>query len=391
MATPNWLARALARSQVVTLTPGGTIEVGDLFNVTINGKTLSYAATGTTVASVCTGLAAALTASEIAEFAAITWADATTTVTGTGVAGVPFTVTVATTESNGAVADAQTFVLATTITATGPNHWSDVNNWDTGAIPVNGDTVNVNLELGSILYGLDQSAVTVAALYISGNTQNTVGLPKVNAGGWTEYLEDYLKIGATICRSDTTSNRVKLNFGSVEANFEGRRTGGSPDGTTPPLLIRGTSANNVFDFVTGTAGVAYYDNETAAGATLTIGQAAQVTTGAGANFANTESSGTVLSNGTGTNWKTAAGLAEIRGTPSFSLLDCNGGTTYGNFSGLVNDVVVGPGILDCSNDNSSRTFEDTMLMEGGQIIDPNQTINYTNGITLGDDVQKVAA
>ena len=79
----SWLARALARAQVDTLTPGGTIEVGDIFIVTINGKSISYSATGTTVASVCTGLHALLAASTIPEFVEITWTDSTTHITAT--------------------------------------------------------------------------------------------------------------------------------------------------------------------------------------------------------------------------------------------------------------------------------------------------------------------
>src|SRR5262245_20442321 len=189
MATANWLARANPRSQVANLRLGGTIKVRDVFEVTIDGKTVSYSATGTTVASVCTGLAAALEASTITEFAAVAWTDGTTTVLGTGTAGVPFTATVETTESNGAAADAQTFVLSTPTTATGPNNWNDTVNWDTAAVPVNGDTVNVNLSLGSVLYGLDQSAVTLTALtvYTTSQTQNTMGLPAINTDGYTEY------------------------------------------------------------------------------------------------------------------------------------------------------------------------------------------------------------
>jgi len=62
-------------AQVDSLTPASTIEVGDLFTATINGKTLSYAATNTTIASVTAGFTTAWNASTIPEFAEITAAD----------------------------------------------------------------------------------------------------------------------------------------------------------------------------------------------------------------------------------------------------------------------------------------------------------------------------
>jgi hypothetical protein len=394
MAVTNWLARALATAQVVTLTPGGTIEVGDIFIVTINGKSVSYAATGTTIASVATGLAAALSASTITEFAAITWADSTTHVTGTAnTAGVPFTVSVSTTESNGDPADAQTFIAATTTAATGPNHWDNAINWSGGAVPVNGDIANVNLDFGSVLYGLAQSAVTLAELNIfsAGDTQNTVGLPKVNAEGYTEYLADYLAIGFTACRIDCGSPRVKLDAGSVQFELEILRTGQSQETGTPAVLIKGTNAANVADVVQGEAGFGYFDGESFAGASLTIGPDASVKTGIGAVIADTVSTGTLLFQGTGTNLECDGGVTEIRGEPGLSTLVCSGGETQGKFGGTVADVVVGPGTLDVSLDNTPRTFGTCTLRIGGTIIDPNESIIYSTGITLEEGVSQVQA
>src|SRR4051812_18960760 len=108
MASPRWIGTAVKTYDLWTLTPGGTIEIGDIFNVTIGSKTLAYSATGTTVASVCTGLAAALVALDSSiypEHAEYRFADATTAVTATAVtAGIPGTISVTTTESNGGAA-----------------------------------------------------------------------------------------------------------------------------------------------------------------------------------------------------------------------------------------------------------------------------------------------
>jgi ribosomal protein S8E len=49
-----------AVAQISTVTPGGTIEVGDIFTATINSTDINYVATGTTVANVTAGLTAAI-------------------------------------------------------------------------------------------------------------------------------------------------------------------------------------------------------------------------------------------------------------------------------------------------------------------------------------------
>ena len=154
MATKRWQGGAAAVAQITTLTPGGTIEISDLFKVTINGKVVSYAATDTTVASVCTGLAAALEASEEPEFTEIDWADSVTCVTATaGTAGVPFTLSVETTESDSSAADTQTFSASTTTSSSGPNHWDTALNWSGGSVPTGGTNEVQTLTGGGTISG----------------------------------------------------------------------------------------------------------------------------------------------------------------------------------------------------------------------------------------------
>lgn len=394
MATRDWLARAKAVAQVITLTPGGTIEVGDLFNVTINGKTVSYAATGTTVASVCTGLQAALAAVEDAEFTEITWTDETTHVEGTAVtAGVPFTVTVETTESNGGAADAQSFTLATPTAATGPNHWSDANNWSGGAVPVNSDTVTINLALGSILYGLDQSAVTVDELniYSPADTANTIGLPKSNAAGYTEYRETELNIGATACKIDAVSPLIRINFGSVQTSTEVRRTGTSTETGVPAVNLVGSSSSNAFDVVSGSVGLAFFDGEVTAGATLTAGPNANIMCGDGCTITTIDSLSTLLSNGAFTTFNCGGGVATINGAPGATTIDVSGGVLLGQFSGTITNVLVGPGTLDCESDMTDRTFTNTTIRAGGVINDPHESITHTNKIAWNSTVRQLSA
>ena len=113
MATRIWRGDAVDVTQVDTLTVGGTVEAGDKFITTINGKDVTVSATTTSTSTTATEIKTALAASTIPEFAEITWTVNSAVVTGTAkVAGKPFTVTATTTESNGDAADAQTYTRA---------------------------------------------------------------------------------------------------------------------------------------------------------------------------------------------------------------------------------------------------------------------------------------
>lgn len=163
MATVVWRGGATAVAQVDTLTPGGTIEATDVFTVTLadeSGSTASVNATagGTAVADVCAAVQAACAASDDPRFAAVLFVNTGTTVTVTArVAGVPFYCSVATTETGGGAADAQTFGRASTTANAGPHDWDTAANWSTATVPTAGDDVIIADSGYSILHGLRQS------------------------------------------------------------------------------------------------------------------------------------------------------------------------------------------------------------------------------------------
>lgn len=381
MANRNWLSRAAARSQVDTATAGGTWVAGDTVTATINGKTITFTATLTTPAHMATGLLALLQASMIPEFREITWTSPTgTTIAGTSAAGVPFTLAVDKT-----TAGTGTFTSTTTVAATGPNHWSDANNWMGDAVPVDGDDVNIDLSLGSILYGLDQSAVTLASLYAFtsvGGTGNTIGLPKRNESGYTEYREDYLKISATLHRFDTDSGRIKIDFGSAATAGDVLRTGSSPDQGIPAILLRGTSTSNAFEFVSGSGGIAIYDDEASAGATLKVNTAASVLCGVGCSIPAVVSTGQLDFRGTcATTFTINGGTTIKRGTTNTATVTVEGGEIdYRSSGGITTQLYLGGranGTLRKGNDLSPVTFASTTLRKGGTLDDPHNTITLT--------------
>lgn len=99
MADNIFTGNAIAVAQVWKVTPAG-VEIGDVFTLTINGKSISFTATAATVANVTAGLVAAWNASLIAEFAEVTASDAGTHLLLTAdTAGKPFIVSSSTTNT----------------------------------------------------------------------------------------------------------------------------------------------------------------------------------------------------------------------------------------------------------------------------------------------------
>lgn len=105
-----------------TITPGGTIEVGDIFSLAVTGPdgataTVSFTATGTTVANVTAGLTAAWNASTANPCTSLTATDNTTTVGIAGdssISGYSISIVATTTETGGGAADLQTLAAAST-------------------------------------------------------------------------------------------------------------------------------------------------------------------------------------------------------------------------------------------------------------------------------------
>ena len=99
MTVNKFRGDAPAVAQVWTLTPNN-IESGDIFTITINGKSISVTASSSTASDLADSIAEAFNASEIAEFTEITASSSDGVVTLTAdTAGVNFEVSVSTTNS----------------------------------------------------------------------------------------------------------------------------------------------------------------------------------------------------------------------------------------------------------------------------------------------------
>lgn len=188
MAVLRWTGGSTARSQVDSLTPAGTIEAGDIFNVILtdeSGSTQTEAvvATGTTQAQVCDDIVLQCSASTQSLFRRLTFTDATTSVTVTAkTPGVPFYLTETTTETGGGAQDDQTFARASVTTNKGPNDFNDVDNWvesdgtAPSAVPTDGDEIIFSEGSHDLLFGLRQLS-DLEQLRVTGGFTGSIGQP----------------------------------------------------------------------------------------------------------------------------------------------------------------------------------------------------------------------
>lgn len=392
MATPRWAPRALNVAQTDSITVANTWATGDYTEITINSRVIRVTLGATqTAAAMASGISEAIngetattgctfseTGDNIPEFADLeATLNSSTVVYVTGPEGVPFTMTV--TEST---AGDGTSTRALVTAATGLNHWDDANNWDTGVLPADGDTVYIDNSSVDILYGLDQSAIEPAALHIAQSFTGTIGLPEINEdGGYHEYRSTYLTIGAVVLQigagAGNGSGRIRINSGSDPCALTVFNSGSRLD-DVPAVLWKGTDSTNTLVQVGGDVGVAVYGAETATLATVTK-EDGDLLTGAGATL-----SGALVQNG-GT-WTVNSlidgsltmigGSVEINGTANVDQLTVRGGVCTYNTTGTLGGatVVSNDGVLDFGSNPSAVSVTNPIDLHGTEcrFLDPNK-------------------
>ena len=213
MAILRWAGGETAQAQVSTLTPGGTIEAGDIFNVVLTGEdgvaqTEAVVATGTTVAQVCDDIVLQCSASTQTLFRRVTFTDQTSRVdVSANAPGVPFYLTETTTETGGGTADDQTFAVGATTASAGPNDYNTLANWvesdgtAPSAIPASNDEVYFSTGSHDVLYGLNQSGVDLKQFRVTSGYQGAIGqadIPlKVNVSNVSDSVMPYLALGSS--------------------------------------------------------------------------------------------------------------------------------------------------------------------------------------------------
>lgn len=296
MSTLHWQGGAPEVAQVIDYLFGGTWEASDLVSVTMGDVTVSLGAVGSTsITTLLDTLVTAYNNLDEDSYPQFTSDESGATASRSGnnfrltanAPGVPIECTLTTVDAGGA-ADAQTIdgaaSSAGTITTanSGPNDWRSTGNWDTGAIPVNSDTVIFDARTTDpALYGLDQNGVTLAALrFLKGCPR--VGLPTFNVltpdSPYAEHRPDHLKINPTILYIED-GDRIKVNGGSTAwtATIVDTATGGAESGV-PCVLLLGTHASNSLTVQRGLVGVGFYGEASNLTGLCAIGKGAATNT-----------------------------------------------------------------------------------------------------------------
>lgn len=394
MATKYWIGNAAPVAQVDYVTPAN-VEIGDVFTLGIDAHSVSFTATAATVADVTAGLVALWNASLSPLLSQITAADETTHIKLTAdTAGIPFTTTASVENTSGGTDD-QTLTVSTEVESFSPNDWSDGDNWSDGSAPTGGDTVVFENGSVPVYWGLDQSAITLAALYIRASYTGSIGLPATQpnlsgggfAGSYREYREQYLKVSATSLiigeGSGNGSGLLKINTGSAQTAIKVYKTGTQYDSTLPSFMWKGTHASNIVDIVSGSFGAAVFTGETATIAALyTRSSTASVALGPGVTWtAIAQNGGTVRAESNGTSWTQESGTGYLTRAATLGTLVCNG-TFYDQSTGtLTAGTVQGSGTLDLTG-CPGKTISALDLYAGATLNDPDGKATLSAGIDL---------
>lgn len=382
MATNRWTGTAPAIAQINTITPAN-VAVGNIFNLTIGQKVISYTAAAATAQDVITGLVTKVNASLYPEFLEVTAADpgnaANFTLTAK-VAGRPFT------QTSNATGGTATLTTATTTANSGPSDISLSQNWTSGGaaqLPQAGDDVYIETPV-PLLYNLGALAgITFNSLTVSpsfGN--NAIGLPLFNPAGYFEYRPINLQMAATTSTVNCTSGLIRLDSQAVAVTVLVQNSGNPTEANTEPVRWKGTNAANVVQVTKGTLGIARVAGETATIATLDVGYQtnqlgdANVICGSGTTLTTiTKSGGTLTINSGATTINQFAGILTVAGTGSVTTLTIDGGTCFFTSTGNITTPTVGnQGTLDFSQDLRTRTAGTIQLYRGAVLNDPQKTV-----------------
>lgn len=406
MASLRWIGAALDVAQVDLITVTGTWAAADTATLTINSKDIVVTVGATvTVGAVATAIKEAIngdtitgdatqsdTGNNVPEFAELLATVNAGVVTVTArTKGKPFTLTV--TEST---AGSGTAVRTASVACTGKSFWDNVDNWDSGSLPIDADTVYIDHSAVSILYGLDQSAIELAALYIGMSFTGQIGLPETNDGGYHEYRSQYLSIGPAVLQigdgSGTGSSRIKINSTSDVCALTVFNSGFSAD-DLPAILWNGTNASNTLVQLGGSLGIAMYGGEVATLSTVTK-SGGDLVTGSGVTLSGALShagGSWTINSLIDTSLTQTVGATAIYGTGNVNQLTVQGGTVAYNTTGTLGGatVVSGNGVLDFGGSSVGIIVTNPIDLYGqtAQLLDPTKrlgsvVIDLNQGATL---------
>jgi hypothetical protein len=384
MADIYWVGGATAVQQEDRYTPGGTIEIGDKFIVTLTGEDASTAAitavaTGTTVAQTCADLLTAWNASTSPLKNGITASNQTTYFKLLGTAGTPFVGAATTTETDDSPADAQTFVKTATTANKGESDWNTASNWSTLTVPVTSDNVTFDgRSATAILYGLNQSAVTLATLNVKQANTFNIGTTKAA-----------LRIGATACTigepatdgsRSTGASIINIDFGTVQTTTRVANTRNAGSVGLEPVMLKGTHAANAITVEGGIVGIATnIPGQTSTVVTLVV-EAGTVKCGSGCTLTTiTQLGGKLYVNSAVTTLTLNGGEVFTNGDWLLTTLTATGGTAHLEHRRSGDEITtlnLRGGTADFS-DNTTAATVNALSFRSGTLIAPSGGLTLT--------------
>lgn len=390
MATRRFIGAAPRIAQVDTATVGGTIEVGDLFLLTIGNKTVTVSAESTDAQDVAEQIAdewAALDPDAYPEFAEITaQANAVDVLFVANTPGKPFTLSVTTTESGGGAADAQTFTSSTTTANSGPNVVGLADNWSGDTLPVNGDTIVIDSDSPAMLWDLEALA-SVVATEVQLIGREDVGLSEIDDAGYPQYRPRFLSLQAASWLVESQSGLMLIDVGTATASsLLVKQTGPRRLSHRAALSVKGSNAGNTAYILRGDVAFSQAAGETSQWPVVRLGYVnnvdgdAQVYAGASCTL------GALVQNGGRMeSWAAIASGFTLRAGEHIHQLggltspDVQGGTLRYNATATLagSPKVSGSGHIDFGQDPRNKTVTNPIDVYGdkARVSDPNNVVN----------------
>lgn len=397
MAQRTWQGDATAVAQVHDYTPAN-VEIGDVFKIDLSNDAgesheISYTATAATVQDVVEGLKAAADSASTAGNSP--WDDVTATEDDTKLtltadtAGVPFYAT--TTATDGGGTDTQTLSESTDTASAGPNDWNTAENWTGATVPVSADDVDFDGAIGTadVLYGLDQSAVSLASFIISKNYDGKIG--QSDAALQVEGATTGCAIGRPGSGdNERGSTRVNIDFtggtNATDVVVHATRDTSADSGFPACRLVLGNSSSTL-RVLSGDVGlgVSTPGETTNADELNVVGGSCFVGTGATIGTRITVAGGSLINLGAASpETIITSGTYSAFGSAAHTTLEVRGGRCDYRSDGTITTLDVS-GEWSTEGDPRPKTVTNATLRSGGSIranTGNPLSVTWTNGIDL---------
>jgi hypothetical protein len=157
--------------------------------------------------------------------------------------------------------------LSTVTPSSGPFHWDTAANWIPAGVPVDFDRVRFEFGSSDVLYGLDQSGITLTEIEISSGYTGSIGLPRLNSNGYVEYRTRDLTVNCPSILighgNGAGSGKIQLNTLETTVWMEIRNSGGSRESGVPAITWFGDNEASEIVLLNGDFGVAIWSDQSA--------------------------------------------------------------------------------------------------------------------------------